>query len=163
MSGAAPLPDLDWDLIAPFWQAASRHELVLPKCSDCARYVWYPAVACPRCGAPDPVWTRVSGRGRLFSWAVVERALYAPFRDRVPYVTGLVEILEDPAVRLVTTLVGVPVEALQMGMPLEVTWRELHFEGDARRVPAPFFSAPSSAPFGPPFSAPPSGSTGSAV
>ena len=140
MSGAAPLPDLEWDLIAPFWVAAARHELVLPRCSACARYVWYPADTCPRCDTPAPQWTPVSGRGTLFSWAVVERALYKPFRDRAPYVTGLVEIEEDPAVRLVTTLVDVPVDRLEMGMPLVVTWGELHFEGDERRVPAPFFT-----------------------
>ena len=137
---AAPLPDLEWDVIAPFWAAAARHELVFPKCTACERFVWYPADACPRCDAADPVWTPVSGRGRLFSWAVVERALYKPFRDRAPYVTGLVEIEEDSAVRFVTTIVDVDAAALEMGMPLVVTWRELHFEGDERRVPAPFFT-----------------------
>lgn len=137
----APLPDLEWAVVAPFWEAAARRELVLPRCHGCGRYVWYPADACPRCETPEPVWTPVSGRGRLFSWAVVERALYQPFRDRAPYVTGLVEIEEDPAVRFVTTIVDVAHEALQMGMPMVVTWGELHFEGDDRRVPAPFFTA----------------------
>lgn len=145
MSAGVPLPELDWETIAPFWRAAARHELVLPRCTDCERFVWYPADACPRCATPGPVWTRVSGHGRLFSWAVVERALHAPFRDRVPYVTGLVEIDEDPAVRLVTTIVDVPVDALQVGMALEVRWGELHFDGDPRRVPAPFFGPPDGA------------------
>lgn len=140
MSAQPPLPDLDWDVIAPFWQAAARHELVLPRCVGCGRYVWYPAHRCPRCDAEAPVWTRVSGRGVLFSWAVVERALYAPFRDRTPYVTALVEIEEDPAVRLVTMLVDTPVEALRMGLPLQVSWGVLHFDGDPSRVPAPFFT-----------------------
>jgi len=137
---APPLPDVEWDVIAPFWEAARRHELMLPRCSACERYVWYPADRCPRCGAAAPVWTRVAGRGRLFSWARVERALYAPFAGRTPYVTALVEIEEDPAVRLVTLLVDVPAEALRIGLPLRVTWGELHFEGDPRRVPAPFFT-----------------------
>jgi uncharacterized OB-fold protein len=137
---APPLPDVEWEVIAPFWRAARRHELVLPRCSGCGRYVWYPAERCPRCDAEGPVWTRVSGRGRLFSWALVERALYAPFRDRAPYLTGLVEIEEDPAVRLVTMLVDVPEAALRMGLPVRVTWGALHFDGDPRHVPAPFFT-----------------------
>lgn len=140
MSARPPLPDLEWDVIAPFWQAAARHELALPRCVSCGRYVWYPAERCPRCDAPSPVWTRVSGRGALFSWAVVERALYAPFRGRTPYATGLVEIEEDPAVRLVTMLVDMPLESLCIGLPLRVTWGVLHFDGDPRRVPAPFFT-----------------------
>jgi hypothetical protein len=139
---AAPLPDLDWEVVAPFWEAAARRKLVFPRCQGCGRLVWYPAEVCARCETPGPRWTAVSGRGRLFSWAVVERALYAPFRSRAPYVTGLVEIEEDPAVRFVTTLVDVAPSALEMGMPLVVTWGELHFEGDARRVPAPFFTSP---------------------
>ena len=140
MSARPPLPDVDWDAIAPFWEGARRHDLVLPRCESCARYVWYPADRCPRCEAESPVWTVVSGRGVLFSWAVVERALYPPFRDRTPYATGLVEIEEDPAVRIVTTLVDIPFDALRIGLPLQVSWGELHFEGDERRVPAPFFT-----------------------
>ncbi len=138
---AVPLPDLDWHVIAPFWAAAARHELVFPGCTGCGRLVWYPADECPRCDTPAPQWTPVSGRGSLFSWTVVERALYKPFRDRAPYVTGLVEIEEDPAVRFVTTIVDVPFDALEMGMPLVVRWGDLHFAGDERRVQAPFFTA----------------------
>ena len=140
MSLGAPLPDLDWALTAPFWSAAADGELVLPRCQGCLRFVWYPADRCPRCHATSPVWTRVSGRGRLFSFAVVERGLFKAFSDRVPYVTGLIEIEEDPAVRLVTTIVGVSPDALYMGLDMKVVFGELHFEGDERRVPAPFFT-----------------------
>ncbi len=68
-----PLPDVDEPLVAPFFAAAARGELMIPRCEACGKFVWYPAASCPRCEAPAPVWTAVSGRATLFSWAVVHR------------------------------------------------------------------------------------------
>jgi uncharacterized OB-fold protein len=140
MSEAAPYPEVDWDLIAPFWQAAARSELSIPRCVGCERYVWYPSERCPRCKTEAPVWTTVSGRAELFSWAIVERALYKPFRDRVPYITALVTLEEDSAVRLVTLLRDIRAEDLEIGLPMRVVFDALSFGGDERSVPAPFFS-----------------------
>ena len=108
-------------------------------CSGCRRYVWYPRERCPHCGATSMPWEAVSGRGTLFSWAFVERALFAPFADRVPYVTGLVALVEDPAVRVVTDVLDCDPHALQVDMPVRVVFRDLSFPGDAARVRAPFF------------------------
>ena len=43
---------------------------------------------------------RCRARATLFSWAVVRRAFLPAFADRVPFVTALVALAEDPAVRL---------------------------------------------------------------
>ena len=61
--------------------------------------MWYPDGACRFCGASAYAWSRVSGRGTLFSWSVARRAFIPQLADRVPYVTGLV-VDEDPAVRM---------------------------------------------------------------
>ena len=37
------------ELTAPFWEAAKRHELILPHCTQCDKFFWYPREACPRC------------------------------------------------------------------------------------------------------------------
>ena len=107
-----PLPDLADPMTAPYFTAAAAGELRVPRCADCGRFVWYPADACPACGATVLPWTRVSGQGTLFSWAVVRRAFLPAFADRVPFVTGLVAIVEDPAVRLVTYVVDSDPETL---------------------------------------------------
>ena len=139
MSPVAPLPETDWELTRPFWQAAARSELVIPRCRACRRFVWYPAEHCPHCAEGDPVWTRVSGRGRLFSWAVVERPLYSPFADQVPYVTGLVSLEEDPAVRLVTRIEGCAARDLYVDMPMRARFRPLVFAGCRSEITAPVF------------------------
>jgi uncharacterized OB-fold protein len=113
---------------------------MIPRCSGCQRYVWYPKPACPGCGSQGIAWEQVSGRGTLFSWAVVERALFEAFEDKAPYVTGLVALEEDPAVRLVTTVVDCPAEALRMDMPVCVVFRPLEFSGVVGSVKAPFFA-----------------------
>jgi uncharacterized protein len=121
-----PLPDLDDPLSAPFFEGAARGELLVTRCESCDRYVWYPQERCPACGGAL-TWTRVSGRGSLFSWTVVERAFLPAFDDKVPFVSALVAIDEDPAVRIVSYVVDVEPGALQADMPLEVTFRPLSF------------------------------------
>lgn len=136
---SSALPDLTFEPTRGFWEAAGRQELAVPRCGDCSRYVWYPQASCPGCGAQAMSWTRMSGRGTLFSWALVERALYKPFKERAPYVTGLVALEEDPAVRIVTNIVDCESSALRIDLPVSVVFRELSFPGDADSVLAPYF------------------------
>ncbi|HEY1741360.1 MAG TPA: OB-fold domain-containing protein, partial [Acidimicrobiia bacterium] len=147
-----PLPDVDDPLTAPFFAAAALDELAIPRCERCNQFVWYPKASCPRCASPsgrEPqvsggegarlVWTAVSGRATLFTWTVVRRAFLPAFADRVPFVTALVALDEDPAVRVCTYLVDVDPDApLVAGTPVAVTFRDLTFStvpNHAVRVP----------------------------
>jgi uncharacterized OB-fold protein len=136
---ASARPDLDWEPTREFWRAAQREELTIPRCDGCGAFVWYPQPACPRCGGEALAWVAVSGRGNLFSWAVVTRALFEPFAGKVPYVTGLIALAEDPAVRLVSNVVDCAASDLRVDMPLEVTFRPLEFPGDETAILAPMF------------------------
>ncbi len=133
------MPDLSFEPTRGFWDAAARRELAVPRCSACDRYVWYPQPRCPGCGGSEMAWTVVSGRGTLFSWALVERALYKPFKERAPYVTGLVALEEDPVVRIVTNIVDCDPADLHMDMPVTVVFRELSLAGEEAGVVAPYF------------------------
>ncbi len=135
-----PLPDVDWPPTAEFWAGAARGRLVLPRCDACGRFVWYPDGTCRFCGGATLTWTDVSGRGRLFSWSVVHRPFIPQLADAVPYVTALVTIDEDPAVRLVTRIVDAAPEALRIDMPVRVLFRPLEFAGVSRTVDAPVFT-----------------------
>jgi uncharacterized OB-fold protein len=57
----------------------------------------------------------------------------------VPYVSGLVALEEDPAVRIVTNLVDCEPDDLQVDMPVRVVFRALSFPGSPREVRAPMF------------------------
>ena len=132
-----PLPDTDDPLTAPFFAAAARDELTIPWCAACSAYVWYPEAHCATCGATLE-WRSVSGRGTLFSWAVVERVFLPAFADRVPYITALIALEEDPRVRLCTYLVEVAASELRAEQPCTVVFRDLSFptvEAESVRVP----------------------------
>ena len=121
-----PLPDVDDELTAPFYAAAARGELMIPRCASCGEFVWYPEATCPRDGG-SLEWVAVSGDGTLFSWAVVSRAFLPAFEDKVPFVTALVAIDEDPAVRIPTYIVDAEPADLVADMPVEAVFRPLSF------------------------------------
>ncbi|HEX2172107.1 MAG TPA: Zn-ribbon domain-containing OB-fold protein [Dehalococcoidia bacterium] len=112
-----PLPKPS-DLTRPFWEAAKRHELLIQRCSACGRYVFYPRPICDNCLSPDLQWTRVSGKGRVYSYTVIRQAASKRFAPDVPYLFAIVELAEGP--RMATNLVDCPLERARVGLPVEV-------------------------------------------
>jgi uncharacterized OB-fold protein len=67
----------------------------------------------------------VSGRGVIYSYAVVDRPLHTGFVDALPYLVALVELDEQPELRMLTNLVDVPEgTALSCGMAVEVVYEQ---------------------------------------
>lgn len=121
-----PLPDVADESVGEFFVGAARGELCIPRCVECERWCWYPESVCPACGGRLE-WTATSGRATLFSWAVVWRAFLPAFADIVPFVTALVALEEDPAVRIVTMIIDVSPDALRADMPVEAVFHPLRF------------------------------------
>jgi uncharacterized OB-fold protein len=88
-----PIPIADADS-EPYLAALRRHELVLQQCSVCGRVRFPPMPACPWCGATASEWCAVSGRGRVYSWVGVERALTPEFESEVPYTIATIDLDE---------------------------------------------------------------------
>ncbi|HTL83991.1 MAG TPA: OB-fold domain-containing protein [Acidimicrobiia bacterium] len=121
-----PLPDVEDPATAAFYAGAAVGELRVPRCAQCGEFVWYPEPACPRDGAA-PAWVALSGRGTLFSWAVVQRAFLPAFADKVPFVTALAAIDEDPRVRIPTFIVDADPASLVADAVVEAVFRPLEF------------------------------------
>ena len=119
-----PLPrPLSPELTRPFWEAARRHELLMPRCTMCDHVFFYPRSECPRCLSANLEWVKVSGRARLHSFTVVRQPANAAFRDDVPYVYAVVQLDEGP--RLVSNLVQCDIDALRVDMPLEAVFDDV--------------------------------------
>jgi uncharacterized OB-fold protein len=119
-TGPLPVPTPE---TKPFWDAARRHQLVLPFCRPCGAFFFYPRAACPRCLSPDLDWRPVSGRGTLHTFTIVQRGQKG-FPLSTPYVLAVVELAEGP--RMMTNLVDVEPDPakLRIGMPVEVTFAD---------------------------------------
>ena len=116
-----------------FWEGAKRHELRIQRCKSCGQAYFFPRPFCPNCSSRDVEWFTASGRAKLHTYVIVERG--APgFQDAVPYSIAIVQLEEGP--HMMTNIVGVEQtpEALQVDMPLEVT-----FEEQNEQITLPFF------------------------
>jgi uncharacterized protein len=122
--GPLPLPDLDWDVLRPHWDAARRQEFRMPRCTSCMTFNWYPKETCRACGASSFEWVLLQGRASLFTWVVVHRALHPSLAPLQPYVSAIVAIEEDPRVRYVTRILDAPSDALRIGAGLQVCYED---------------------------------------
>lgn len=114
---AKPLPNpLSVEASRPFWEAAKRRELLMPRCRLCDRLFFYPREVCPVCLSPEIDWVKVSGNGRLYSYTVIEQPANPAFRADVPYIYALVQLAEGP--RMITNLVECAPEAARVDMPV---------------------------------------------
>jgi uncharacterized OB-fold protein len=137
-----PLPDLTWEPTRPYWEAAAREELQLPRCDACGRLHWYPTPTCRHCNGEAFTWETMSGRGTLFSWVVVKRPWIPEYASLVPFVPALVSLEEDPTVRVTTRIVDVEPGDLEFDMPLQAVYRPLRFDRVEGEVIAPLFTRP---------------------
>jgi uncharacterized OB-fold protein len=116
-----PRPAAD-DTSAFFWDAAREGRLLVQRCASCRLFQYPPDVACVHCQSTDLAPTEVSGRGSLYSFAVVDRAFHAGFVESLPYVVARVERDEQPGLRLLTNIVDAAPGSLLVGQELIVTF-----------------------------------------
>lgn len=135
-----PLPDPDFELLAPLWEGARAGELRLPRCVACGRFDWYPTALCAECGGRDIVWTTLSGRARLFSWAVVHRVLHKPLAPLGRYISAIVTIEEDERTRFVTRLVDADGLTLRPGLPLVARFLDAGYPAVRTGITVPLFA-----------------------
>ena len=119
---AKPLPQVGPDM-APFFEAARRHELVVQRCGRCGTLRFPARSICSRCLAREAEWSPVSGRGTVFSFAVMHQAVHPGFAAEVPYAVVVIELEEG--VRMLSNVVGCTLADIRIGLPVEVVFDEL--------------------------------------
>ncbi|MFI0450648.1 Zn-ribbon domain-containing OB-fold protein [Actinomadura sp. 6N118] len=108
-------------LTEPYWTACRRGELVLQRCSGCARFVHFPEATCPFCGGDRLSYETVGGRGTVHTFSVVHRSFLPGFEP--PYVVAWVDLPEG--VRVFGDVTGCVPEDVRIGMPVGVHFTEL--------------------------------------
>ena len=114
-----------------FWEGTKAGELRLQCCDACRHIYFPPRPFCPKCASRNVSIVKASGRATLFSYVIHHRPMpgFTP-----PYAIAVVELAEGP--RMMTNIVDCPQtpEALQLDMPLEVT-----FAPQTDAITLPFF------------------------
>lgn len=120
-----PLPTITTEA-KPFWDATARQKLVMQRCQNCRAWVWTPRPGCFECGSERLEWTELSGHGEIYSFTVIRqvvgRAASKAFEPDVPYVVAWIDLEEGP--RMISNVVGCPVEDVKLGMKVSVVFEQ---------------------------------------
>jgi uncharacterized protein len=116
---ALPVPAITADTEA-FWTSGRDGRLLVSRCDSCGFWIHPPGPRCPRCLGDHVTPAPVSGRGRVYSFTVNRRA-WEPGLE-VPYVIAIVELEEQPGLRLLTNIVDTPVDDVAIDMAVQIAF-----------------------------------------
>lgn len=116
-SAPRPRPALNQDNV--FWFDACReHRLLIQRCTSCEVLRHPPGPCCPECGSFDWDTVQASGHATVYSYVVAHHPKHPAFE--YPLIVAVVELAEGT--RLITNLVGVAPEQVEIGMPVRLEW-----------------------------------------
>lgn len=127
------LPDIEDPDTAPFWEAAKKKTLVIQRCDSCGTLRFTPRPRCGHCREAATSWVPVSGRGTIWSYAVVHGPVLPAYEPFVPFPVAVITLEEGDHLRMVGNIVAdeaspinsVDVSDLAIGLPVEVVFQEV--------------------------------------
>lgn len=119
------------ELTEPFFAAGEEGRLLLAICGDCDEMRLPTSPACPACLAEGFEWREVSGRGTVYTFAIMHQRYHPAWEPDLPYNIAVVELEEGP--RMPANVIGVANDEIAVGMAVQIAWER---EGDA---PVPRF------------------------
>ena len=118
---ALPVPQIT-DENGAFWTGGRDGELLIIRCTSCGYWIHPPTPRCPQCLSDAVEPQAVSGRGTVYSYTINRQAWFPGLE--VPFVIAMVELDEQPGLRLMTNIVDCPTEEVEIDMPVEVAFVE---------------------------------------
>jgi uncharacterized OB-fold protein len=103
-----------------FWEGGRVGELRFLRCQHDGYFIHPPTPICPKCLGKDLQPEAVSGRATLVTYTVNHQP-WMPGPE-LPFVVAIVEIEEQPSLRLTTNLVNCSPDAARIGMPVRVVF-----------------------------------------
>ncbi len=104
-----------------FWDACREQRLLIQSCSDCGHRQFYPRLICSECSSRDVDWVEACGSATIKSFTIMRMAISPAYESDIPYVIALVSLDEGPT--MMTNVVNCDLEALAIGMDLQVQFR----------------------------------------
>jgi uncharacterized OB-fold protein len=113
-----PAP-VDDPLTRFFWSSGEDGRLRIARCGDCGFYLHPPGPRCPQCLSADVAPQPVSGSATVATFTVNVQE-WVPGQQ--PYVYAIVELDEQPGLRLTTNIVGCDPDEVSIGQRVEVSF-----------------------------------------
>jgi len=115
-----------------FWTGGADGQLLISWCTQCELWVSPPAGDCPDCGGAL-VARPVSGRGTVFTYTVNHQ----PFNPDVPvpYVIAIVQLDEQPDLRIASNIVDCEPDSVHIGLAVELRVEPQDVDGESVFVP----------------------------
>ena len=110
----------------PWWQAAAEHRLVVQRCTACEHTRHPPAPVCPQCRSAESDWLPVAGRGEVYTYTIVHRPIAAG--QELPYIIAVIALEDAGGVRMISNLVGLDPDELEIGLAVELVWEDMSAE-----------------------------------
>lgn len=105
----------------PFWDGCARGELLVQQCRDCGTYVFVPEAACTNCFSTQLDWTRSSGKGTVYTFSTMYRVPSPAFES--PHTVASIKM--DEGYFMLSNLVDIDPDEIEIGMPVEVTFERV--------------------------------------
>jgi uncharacterized OB-fold protein len=122
------VPDSD---SAVFWAAINESRFLIQHCRDCKKPQFYARSVCTHCKGSRLEWKEASGRGKIASFSVVQRAPLDAFRADVPYVLALIDLEEG--VRFMCNVINCDPWKVKIGDAVKVVYEDR--AGSTQKVP----------------------------
>ena len=116
-----PIPQIT-DENGAFWTGGRDGEILINRCTSCGYWIHPPTPRCPKCLSDAVEPQAASGRGTVYSYTI-NRQAWVPGLE-VPFVIAMVELDDQPGLRLMTNIVDCPTEEVEIDMPVEVAFVE---------------------------------------
>ncbi|MGW4338433.1 Zn-ribbon domain-containing OB-fold protein [Rhodococcus koreensis] len=105
-----------------FWTSGASGNWKLPHCSLCNRYIHPGQPRCPYCLTNTVTPKGVTGLGNVFTYTINRY----PWSEgwAVPYVAAVIELDDQPGLRVTSNLTAIDPEEVHIGMRVEVCFVE---------------------------------------
>ena len=110
-----------------FWRGGAEGKLQFKRCHACETWIHPPSPVCPACYGKDVAVAAASGLATVVTFTLNHQP-WVPSPDH-PYAIAIVELDEQPGLRLMTNIVGCAAEDVSIGMRVRVAFEE-HGDGD---------------------------------
>ncbi|MDK2756025.1 MAG: OB-fold domain-containing protein [Blastomonas fulva] len=127
---ALPLPAISPETAA-FWTGGAHGALQIMACNACDHRIHPPQLICPQCLSRDVAPIAASGQGTIYSYTINHQPWIPDLK--VPYALVIVDLDDQPGVRMTAMLETNDLGEIAIGAPVTV---DFEHRGD---VYVPFF------------------------